>query len=58
MSRRFSAQHMHNGYAAMGSARRRPIYSGMTRRRSVAQAIADERARAARLAKIQSGKKK
>lgn len=52
MARTFGAQHMHNGYAAMGNSRRRPRYSAINSKRSVAEAIAAERAAAARAAKV------
>lgn len=52
MTKRFTCRHLKNGYAAMGNARGRPIYKGITAGRSVAQAIAEERAKAARQAKI------
>lgn len=52
MARRFGAQHMRNGYAAMGGAMGRPIYKGVNSQRSIGEAIAAERAKAARLAKI------
>ena len=58
MSRHFGAQHTRNGYAAMGGSLRRPVYSGVNSGKSVAQAIAEERARAARIARANSGKKK
>lgn len=58
MARHFGPQHMSNGYAAMGGSLKRPIYGGVNSNKSVAQAIAEERARAARIAKANSGKKK
>lgn len=58
MAKHFGAQHMKNGYAAMGGNPARPIYGGIASGRSVAQAIAEERARAARAAKVAGGKKK
>lgn len=51
MSRHFGPQHMRNGYAAMGAAKRRPIYASASGR-SVADSIARARAAAARAAKI------
>lgn len=57
MTRRFTAQHMHNGYAAMGGSLRRPIHKGASSGLSVAQAIARERAAAARASRIKAGKK-
>lgn len=51
MARHFGAQHMHNGYAAMGGNLKRPRYAGISGQ-SIAQAIARERAKAARAAKI------
>lgn len=51
MARHFGAQHMHNGYAAMGNSRKRPRYAGLTGR-TIAQSIARERAKAARAASI------
>lgn len=50
MSKRFGAQHMKNGYAAMGGSLRRPIYGGAKQQTSIAEAIAAERRRAARIA--------
>lgn len=58
MPRHFGAQHTRNGYAAMGNSLRRPRYRGVNRNKSVAQAISEERARAVRIAKANSGKKK
>lgn len=58
MSKRFSAQHMHNGYAAMGGAMRRPRYAGVDTGRSIAQSIAAERAKAVRMANAAMKKKK
>lgn len=58
MARHFGAQHIKNGYAAMGNSLARPRYKGMNSKRSVGEAIAAERARAARAAKIGAGKKK
>lgn len=58
MAKRFTAQHMRNGYAAMGNAASRPIYKSANGKRSIAEAIAAERAAAARAAKIGSGKRK
>lgn len=56
MARHFGPQHMHNGYAAMGSNSRRPIYSGVSER-SVADSIAAERRKAARMANAAKSKK-
>lgn len=50
MARHFGPQHVKNGYAAMGGALRRPVYSGVNTGKSVAEAIAAERHRAARMA--------
>lgn len=58
MARHFGAQHVRNGYAAMGGSMARPHYSGMASGRSIGEAIAAERARAARIAKANSGGKK
>lgn len=58
MARHFGAQHAKSGYAAMGGAMGRPIYKGMNAKRSVAEAIAHERNKAAKAHKISSGKKK
>lgn len=58
MPRHFGPQHMHNGYAAMGGSLKRPRYSGVNSSTTVAESIAAERARAARIAKANSGKKK
>jgi hypothetical protein len=55
---RFTKTHTRNGYAAMGNSARRPHYAGMNSKRSVAEAIAAERAAAARASKIKAGKKK
>lgn len=52
MAKRFGAQHIKNGYAAMGGSRLRPVYAGFNSGRTVADAIARERAAAARAAKI------
>ena len=46
-----------NGYAAMGNALGRPKYKGMASGRSVAQAIAEEKAKAARMARAMTKKK-
>ena len=48
MAKKFTAQHMRNGYAAMGGALGRPIYKGINSKRSIGEAIAAERAAAAR----------
>lgn len=42
---------MRNGYAHMGNAMGRPIYKGVNSGRSIADAIAAERAKAAREAR-------
>lgn len=55
---RFTKANTRNGYAAMGNNKRRPYYAGMNNSRSVAEAIAAERAAAARANKIKAGKKK
>lgn len=57
MARHFGAQHMRNGYAAMGGNLKRPIYGGVNTKRSVADAIAAERAKAAREARAKAKKK-
>lgn len=57
MARHFGPQHTKNGYAAMGGSSLRPVYANAGGR-SVAEAIARERAMAARMAKAQGGKKK
>lgn len=57
MSRHFGAQHVRNGYAAMGKARGRPIYGGINSTKSIAQSIAEERARAKRMAAASGSKK-
>lgn len=56
MARHFGPQHMKNGYAAMGKSRLRPNYAGAGGK-SIAEAIAAERARAARIAKASAKKK-
>ncbi|MGL4649576.1 MAG: hypothetical protein ACRC1H_09220 [Caldilineaceae bacterium] len=50
MSRHFGAQHIRNGYAAMGGALRRPIYGGVNSGKTIAEAIQAERRKAARIA--------
>lgn len=57
MPRHFGPQNAKNGYAAMGGAASRPRYSGLSGR-DLRSAIEAERRRAARQAKIASGKKK
>ena len=57
MTKRFTAQNLRNGYAAMGNALGRPRYAGVTVGRSIAQAIAEERARAVRIANASKKKK-
>lgn len=49
MAKHFGAQHTRNGYAAMGGHRNRPIYSGVNTGRNVAEAIAAEKIKAARM---------
>lgn len=58
MARHFGAQHIANGYAAMGGSLKRPNYSGFNSQRTVAESIAAERARAAHEARMKAGKKK
>ena len=50
MARHFGPQHIKNGYAAMGKALGRPMYSGVNTGKSIAEAIASERRKAARIA--------
>jgi hypothetical protein len=57
MAKHFTRASIANGYAAMGGSLRRPYYPGV-RSRSAAEAIAQEKAAAARQAKINSGSKK
>lgn len=57
MARHFGAQHIANGYAGMGNSLRRPIHSGINSQRSVAEAIAAERDKAAREARAKTKKK-
>lgn len=57
MARHFSPQHIKNGYSAMGGALRRPIYGGVNGQRTVAEAIAAERNKAARMAAAAKKKK-
>ena len=52
MSKHFGPHNIRNGYAAMGNARGRPIYKGVNTKKSIAESIAAERARAARHAAI------
>ncbi len=52
MPRHFGPHHIKNGYAAMGSSLRRPRPRAAVSGQSVAEAIAAEKARAQRLAKI------
>lgn len=48
MSRRhFGPQHLKNGYAGMGGAMGRPYYAGLTKKRSVHEAIDAARRQAA-----------
>lgn len=56
MAKRFTRRHTANGYSAMGGSLRRPIYAGMNGNRTVAEAIASERAAAARAARIKRSK--
>ena len=58
MARHFGAQHIRNGYAAMGASMLRPRYAGLASGKSIGEAIAAERARAARIAKASAGGKK
>jgi len=58
MAKHFGPHNMRNGYAAMGGALGRPIYKWVRSKRSVAEAIAEERAKAARQAKIKSNTKR
>lgn len=58
MAKHYGPQHIANGYAAMGGNKKRPIYGGFNRKRTVAEAIAHSRAAAFRQAKIAGGKKK
>lgn len=58
MAKHFGAQHVKNGYAAMGNARGRPIYKGINAKRTIADAIAQERARGARMAAASQKRKK
>lgn len=58
MARHFGAQHIKNGYAAMGGSLRRPIYSGVNTNRSIAESIAAEARRAARMNAAKGKKKK
>ena len=50
MAKHFGAQHVKNGYAAMGGSLGRPIYSGVNTGKSIAESIVAERRRAARMA--------
>lgn len=52
MAKRFGAQHIRNGYAAMGGAASRPIYSGFNKKTTVADSIAKARRQAAMAARI------
>jgi hypothetical protein len=56
MPKHFGAQHVQNGYAAMGNHANRPRYAGMSNR-SVADSIAAERRKAAREAAARKAKK-
>lgn len=57
MARHFGRQHVRNGYAAMGNAMGRPMYKGINSTKTIAQAIAQERARAVRMAAAAKKKK-
>lgn len=57
MARRFGAQCIKNGYAAMGNAIGRPRYKGMDHTRTIADSIAAERQKAARMANASKKKK-
>lgn len=50
MARHFGPQHIKNGYAAMGGSLRRPLYAGVNAGKTIAESIAAERRRAARMA--------
>jgi hypothetical protein len=50
MAKHFGAQHVKNGYASMGGALGRPVYGGVNTGKSIAESIAAERRRAARMA--------
>lgn len=55
-SKRFTKRHIVNGYVAIGSSLKRPMYAGATPASSIHAAIERERARAVRMAKAQGGK--
>lgn len=57
MTRHFGAQHIANGYAAMGKHPRRPIHKGTNTGRSVAESIAAERHKAVREANARKSNK-
>jgi RecA-family ATPase len=57
MAKHFGPQHMKNGYAAMGNSSARPIYKYANKKRSVAESIASERAKAVRMANANKKKK-
>lgn len=57
MAKRFTRANMANKYAAMGNSLKRPIYKSGGNR-SIHEAIAAERAAAAKAARIRSGKKR
>ncbi|WP_186239469.1 hypothetical protein [Burkholderia gladioli] len=57
MARHFGAQHLKSGYSAMGNAMGRPMYKGINKDRSIAESIAAERAKAARMANASKKKK-
>ena len=57
MARHFGAQHVKNGYAAMGGALHRPIYAGINSGRSIGEAIAAEARKAQRMANAKKSKK-
>jgi len=52
MARHFGPQHVKNGYAAMGPAIGRPMYKGINANKTIAEAIAAERRKAAKAAAI------
>lgn len=56
MAKKFGAQHMRNGYAAMGGSLARPIYADV-KGRDVRAAIEAERRKAATAQRIKSSKK-
>ena len=56
MTKRFTAQHIKNGYAAMGGSLKRPRYAGASGR-NIREAIEAERRAAAKAARVKAGKK-